>query len=102
MLVDTAFPEWATMLTYKDCLDYCNFTEEEVRAIAQHQRVPEIIAIELAEYLIDTPDGTTHLKRIILDDIRNAEISRKRDRAERLRLVLKHFIATHPEHDTTA
>lgn len=85
------------MLTYQDCLGLCNFTDEEIMAIAEHEHVPEIIAIELAEYLVQSPDGTAFIKGIILDDIRTAEAMGKKQRVERLNLVLKHFIATHPE-----
>ena len=84
------------MLTYQDCLGLCNLTEEEITAIAEHERLPEIIALELAEYLVQTSDGTAFIKRIILDDIKSAEASGKAQRVERLRLVLKHFVATHP------
>lgn len=86
------------MLTIRDCLDLCDFDEEEIAAIAEHEHIPEIVAIELAEYLIHTEEGVPRIRRIILDDIRDAASRGDAVRAEHLTLVLKHFIATHPEY----
>lgn len=85
------------MLTLQDCIGICDLTEEEIKAIAQHEHVPEIIATELGDYLIHCENGVPHIKRIILDDIEEAKAHGHEDEAERLRLVLKHFIATHPD-----
>ena len=41
------------MLTLKDCIAFCDLTEDEVKAIAEHERVPEIVAIELGQCLFD-------------------------------------------------
>ena len=85
------------MLTLQDCIGLCELTEQEINAIAQHEHIPEIIAAELGQYLIHSKDGVPHLRRIILDDIKDAR-SRGLDReAEQLELVLKHFIVTHPD-----
>lgn len=86
------------MLTYQDCLDMCDFTEEEIRAIAEHEHVPEIVALEFGEYLIHGDDGVLRISKIILDDIVQAQEEGQSEHAEHLRNVLKHFIATHPEH----
>lgn len=36
------------MLTLQECLDFCELSEEQICAIAEHEHVPEIIAAELA------------------------------------------------------
>lgn len=84
------------MLTLQDCIGICELTEEEIEAIAQHEHVPEIIATELGEYIIHSKDGVPHMRRIILDDIEEARSHGHDEEVERLQLVLKHFIATHP------
>ena len=40
-----------------DCLELCELSEEEVRAIAEHEHIPEVVALELGDYLIGGPDG---------------------------------------------
>ena len=85
------------MLTLQDCIGICELTEEEILAIAQHEHVPEIVAAELGEYLIHAKNGVPHIRRIILDDIEEARTHGREGEVERLKMVLKHFIATHPD-----
>ncbi len=84
------------MLTYEDCLGLGHITEEEVRAIAEHEHLPDLIALELGEYLLRGDDGVPRIRRIIVDDIEAAERSGHLEQRDRLKLVLAHFIATHP------
>jgi hypothetical protein len=85
------------MLTYEDCVGLSALTDEEVSAIAEHEHVPRMIAAEFGNYLIQTPDGVPAIRRIVLDDIANAETRDDGDRALKLRLVLWHFLDTHPD-----
>ena len=85
------------MLTFSDCVALSDLTEEEVAAIAEHERIPEIVAAELGNYLVQRPDGPPLLRRIIVDDIESARRRGDLDHCLKLRLVLHHFIATHPE-----
>jgi hypothetical protein len=85
------------MLTLKDCIALSDLTEEEVDAIAEHEHIPEIIAVELGNYLVHSPDGVPMIRRIIIDDIREAEAREDYEHALKLKLVLRHFIQTHPE-----
>jgi hypothetical protein len=86
------------MLTLEDCIAYTGLSEAEIDAIAEHEHLPEIIATELGNYLLRTPDGVPVLKRMILDDIADAERRGDLEHALKLRLVLRHFIQTHPDY----
>lgn len=86
------------MLTYEDCLELSDLTEEEVESIAQHEHIPEIVALEFGHYLVDNPDGVPMLKRIIIDDIEEQRRRGHADKVLHLKLVLRHFIHTHPKH----
>lgn len=90
------------MLTYQECLELCDLSLDEIDAIARHEHVPEIIAAEMGNYLMQCPDGVPCIKRYILDDIEEAERHGNRKRALHLKLVLHHFIETHPEHKAEA
>ena len=61
------------MLTFEDCLGLSGLTEKEIDAIAQHEHLPEIVALELGNYLLHQPDGAPKIRRMILDDIADAE-----------------------------
>lgn len=87
------------MLTYEDCLAMCDLTEDEIDAIAERAHLPEIVALELGQYIIERPDGDLAVRRIILEDIADAETRGDMEHALKLKLVLRHFIRTHPRHD---
>lgn len=88
------------MLSLVDCIGLCDLDEDEIQAIATHEHVPDVIAVELAEYMIHSPDGVPMIKRIILDDIEEAKRHGNLPEAEKLQKVLCHFVATHPEFGT--
>jgi len=80
------------MLTWEDCVGLCEVDPETIDAIAEHERVPEIVALELANYLIHCPDGVPRIKRMIIEDI---DASRGRGDAAHTRHLLRtlrHFI----------
>ena len=83
------------MLTVQDCLEMCELTEEEVRAIAQHEHIPEVVAAELGNYLVHTNQGEQRIEHMIVDDIDEAREAGNVQRAAELKLVLKHFAETH-------
>lgn len=83
------------MLTYEECLDMCDITQDEVSAIAEHEHVDPIIALAIGQYLC-CHDGESKIKKIILDDIKHAEKTGNAAHADVLKKVLAHFIATHP------
>lgn len=85
------------VLTLEDCISLCDLTEEEVEAIAEHEHVPEMLAAEMAYYIIHSPDGVPQMRRIIEDDIRDALKRGDVGHASKLVAVLRHFIETHPE-----
>ncbi len=85
------------MLTLEDCIALCELTPEEIEAIAEHEHLPAIVALELGNYLVHTPAGVPRIRRIIVDDIRAAETRGDRRRVVALKAVLKHFVETHPD-----
>jgi len=85
------------MLTREDCIGLCDLTEDEIAAIAEHERMPDVIATELGAYLVHSPKGVPMIRRMIIDDIENARRRGDTLRALKLKAVLWHFAATHPE-----
>ena len=84
------------MLSCDDCLGFCELTPEEIAAIARHEHLPEIVALELGAHLCTTPEGKETLKRMILDDIEDAREQGDMKAATRLELALRHFVETCP------
>jgi hypothetical protein len=85
------------MLTLDDVIGMSDLTEDEIDAIVEHEHCPEIIAAELGNYLVHSPSGVPMLRRMILEDIARAEAREDYTHALKLRLVLRHFVETHPD-----
>ena len=83
------------MLTFDDCLALCELSEDEVLALREHEHLPEIVALELAQYLLHQPDGRVRISRMIEDDIKAARARGAIAHAARLKLTLRHFIEQH-------
>ena len=82
-------------LTLQECIDWSGLDEEEILAIAEHEHVPEIVAVELGNYLTQTPFGEKRIKQMIVDDIKAARQRGDRKHASLLKTVLKHYLEKH-------
>jgi hypothetical protein len=93
----TARHREADMISLEDCLAFCGLSEAEVQAIAEHEHIPEIAAAGLAQYLMCREGGTVRIRDMILDDIVAARARHDDAHARELVMVLRHFLAEHPE-----
>jgi hypothetical protein len=85
------------MITLEDCIGLCGLTEEEVLAIAEHEHLPEIAATALAQYLLSSDHGSERIRDMIVEDVRQAQLSGAKEHVLNLLHVLHHFLKTHPE-----
>jgi len=85
------------MLTWVDCLALADLTADEVRAIAEHEHISEMAAVEFGAFLCQDAAGVRHVKAMIRDDIAAATSRGDHVRAATLKLALQHFCKTHPD-----
>jgi hypothetical protein len=90
------------MLSLEDCVALSRLTEEEIAAIAEHEHIPMIVAAELGNYLVQTPDGSRWIRSMIRDDIEAAHDREDLVHELALKLVLHHYLCCHPECVTVA
>jgi len=83
------------MLTFEDCIALSDLTEEEVDAIAEHEHVPEMVAVELGCCLVHCADGQRRIATFIREDIDRARRHGNARHAEELTAVLRGFVAHH-------
>lgn len=84
------------MLSIKDCLDYCDLTEEEIELIAEHDDIPDLAAAHMACGLVQTPEGVLLLTQY-LQELAERAISRGDSaRAKHVISVWKQFMTDHP------
>ena len=84
------------MLTFQDCIDLAGVTEGEVDAIARHERIPAIVALELGNHLLRSPGGKLTIRQFVVDDIVEAQARHSCRECMKLSKVLGSFLATHP------
>jgi len=85
------------MLSLEDCIALSSLTEEEIAAIAEHEHLPMMVAAELGNWLVQTPDGSHYIRQMIRDDIAAAHARGDLVRELALKLVLRHYLSCHPE-----
>ena len=83
------------MLTLEDCVGLSELDEEEILAIAEHEHIPEMAAVEMGNYLCHTPEGERRIRRMIVDDIRAARERGDSRPAAVLKTALKHYVSEH-------
>ena len=85
------------MITLEDCIAFSGLTRKEVLAIAEHEHVPEIAAAAIGRYMLKEPNGPEKIRDMIRDDIHAALNRGDNNHASELLMVLRQFLATHPE-----
>ncbi|HJV28729.1 MAG TPA: hypothetical protein VJ673_23825 [Aromatoleum sp.] len=84
------------MLSIRDCLDYCDLTDDEVALIAEHEGIPEAAAAQIACGMVQTPEGVLVLTGYMQDLIEEASRRGDVDWAERAKSICERFMADHP------
>ncbi len=84
------------MLTLQDCIAFSGLSEEEIRAIAEHEHIPETVATTLGSYLAQTSDGEVEIRNMIIDDIRHSQKCGNKQHVRELLHVLHHYLRGHP------
>lgn len=83
------------MITIEDCIGLSGQDEAEILALAEHEHIPEIAAVALGNYLIQSNKGMRTVRAMIEDDIRVALVRGDRVHARELFMVLRHFLHEH-------
>lgn len=84
------------MLTYKECLEMCDLSDDEIEAIAEHEHLEPIVAMALGKYMLEH-NGSQQIRQYILDDIEQARVQGNSAKMALLTQTLCHFMTTHPD-----
>ena len=84
------------MITIQDCIGLCSLTEAEVDAIAEHEHLPGMVAVELGFWLARTPEGQGRILWMIEDDIGVARSHRRWAHMRDLQDTRIQYLETHP------
>ena len=84
------------MLTFEDCIEMSEVPEDVIEAIACHEHIPMMIALEMGAKLIHTSAGQGRIRRFIQDDIDHFRHTGDRVHTQHFEEVLERFETTHP------
>ncbi len=84
------------MLSLRDCLDYCDLTDEEVELFAQHEQLPCEVAATIACGLVQTEDGVVQFDHCLADMLEDALRVGEDAKTEHVFHVYAQFRAAHP------
>lgn len=73
------------MLSLRDCLDYCDLTDEDVALIAQHESIPKVAAAQILCGMVQTPEGVLLLSHYFEELEARAHRAGRLDQAARTR-----------------
>jgi hypothetical protein len=90
------------MLSIRDCMDYCDITEEEVELVAEHEGILDSAAAQIMCGLVQTNEGVAIVTRYMLDLADRADRRGDHERALRTLAVCARFMADHPVLSNTA
>jgi hypothetical protein len=84
------------MLSLDECVAFSDLTSDEVAIIAEHERVPEIVATGIGHHLLASPKGLFQLRGMIIELLGRAKLAGERDKVTHLDRVLTRFNRVHP------
>ncbi|WP_210396106.1 hypothetical protein [Motiliproteus sediminis] len=85
------------MLTFEDCLDYCELTLDEIDAVAAHEHSCRLQALALAGSLVQSDQGRKQLLRILGETLLEARVHNDLARERQLEQVIAAFSERHSQ-----
>ena len=85
------------MLTFQDCIDLAGVTEAEIEAIAKHERIPAMIALQLGDHMLHTQEGAVKLRDFIVENLLRAQGRNNCTDCAKLGRLLAGYLDAHPD-----
>jgi hypothetical protein len=83
------------ILTVQECVDMSELSNEAIRAIAEHEHIPEVVAAELGQDMLKTAGGIAEIERILEENLELAVQAGEQDKINDRKRVLERFIASY-------
>jgi hypothetical protein len=83
------------LLTTQECVDMSELSNEAIRAIAEHEHIPEVVAAELGQELLKATGGKAEIERILEKNLGLAVQAGEQDKIDDRKRVLERFVASY-------
>lgn len=84
------------MLTFEDCTEFLDVLPEEISAIAHHEHIPDMVALERVADLLDKEWGPCALRQMVLDELHLACAHKRPMDVKRLQVLYVKTMEAHP------
>ena len=84
------------MLTLKECITYCDLTEAEVEAIAEHENLPPLVATLVGCHLLQSHNGHEYIRQLLQNRAEEAHRAGDADVAAHRHQVYQEFVQRIP------
>ena len=84
------------MLSLRDCLDYCDLTDEDVAIFAEQASIPKVTAAQVMCGMAQTVEGILAVTRCLWEAEDRARQAGEAEQAARAAAARKRFTASHP------
>ena len=83
------------MLTFQDCADYCNLSEDEIQGILKGTNVPAIEVCAMVQEHADSPAECRKMLKFMMDYLERAEVHADAKRSHEIHEAIHHFVSNH-------
>jgi hypothetical protein len=83
------------ILTVQEYVDMSELSNEAIRAIAEHEHIPEVVAGELGQALLKATGGIAEIQRMLEEHLELAVQAGAQDKVDDRKRVLRSFIASY-------
>jgi hypothetical protein len=83
------------IVTVQECVDMSELSNEAIRAIAEHEHIPEVVAAELGQELLKGTGGIAEIRRMLEKNLKLAMQAGEQDKINDCKRVLRAFIASY-------
>ena len=84
------------MLTFEDCVELSELPEDVIEAIAWHEHIPMMIALEMGAKMMSTSWGQKCVRQYIQDDINHCRCTGDNEHTRYFEQVLEHYEKIYP------
>ena len=83
------------MLTAQESVDMSELSNDAIRAIAEHEHIPQVLAAELGQELLKATGGIAEIQRMLEENLEVAVRAGEEDKINDRKRVLGRFIASY-------
>lgn len=84
------------MLSIRDCLDYCDLTDDEVHLFAENAHIPAEAAAQILCGMVQSREGVLTLTQFIQAVIEQARAEGDQPKTRQAMRVYNRFVTNHP------